>query len=515
MTNLTCTGTVTVLSVDPDVVPVSMTLDKTSGTVPLTVTTTLQYKNNTSNTISNAKGVLWVGNTPISFAIGTVLPNGTINVQQSASLTTAGTYNIRPEVPYGFPLVYGDVIGDGVVNLNDSVYLTNYIAGTPGYTLDLLQLKAADVTGDGIVDAADAGAIANCVMHVPNTCQKTGQSLGLVYGDINFDGKVDNSDVTLLGNLVNGTPAPTANQFAAGDINKSGTLNIGDITLLGNYIISPTNPSYNNGIVGRNIVTLAPQSVTVTAPVVLGSITLTTAYTTIHVGDSDGINASCYDTTGATLTCPSLVWTVSPAGAGTFATIGSGVVFTAGSTGGTVTITASDTVTGKSGSVQITITLPPVLTTIIVTPSNPMIAAGNTVQLTATCDDQNGNTMTCPTLTWYSQGTNIATVDQNGLVTGVVAGSITVVAVSDTKIQGTTTVTVQSPLPMFPAPGSETVINVPGHYQGYYMSFCSWLGNNQTIPPGWTVTSCSNAGMGTHGGCAYCNMILVDFIYTG
>lgn len=65
----------------------------------------------------------------------------------------------------------------------------------------------------------------------------------------------------------------------------------------------------------------------------------------------------------------------------------------------------------------------PVLTTITITPPSASINVNTTVQLTATCRDQNNAIMTCPSLTWTSNNTTKATVNSSGLVTGVSAGN--------------------------------------------------------------------------------------------
>jgi hypothetical protein len=54
-------------------------------------------------------------------------------------------------------IIYGDVNGDGVVNSADSAYLARYLAGWPGYDINI---AAADVNGDGIVNSTDSAYLA-------------------------------------------------------------------------------------------------------------------------------------------------------------------------------------------------------------------------------------------------------------------------------------------------------------------------------------------------------------------
>jgi hypothetical protein len=67
--------------------------------------------------------------------------------------------------------------------------------------------------------------------------------------------------------------------------------------------------------------------------------------------------------------------------------------------------------------------------------------AGATTTLQATVKDQNGNMMTGQTVTWSTNNAAAATVSSSGVVTGVAAGSATIIATSSGKI-GTSSVTV-------------------------------------------------------------------------
>lgn len=69
----------------------------------------------------------------------------------------------------------------------------------------------------------------------------------------------------------------------------------------------------------------------------------------------------------------------------------------------------------------------PILTTITITPKE-IVAIGGTKQLVATCKDQSGNIMNCPTLIWKSSNINIATVDPKGLVRGINTGTANITA---------------------------------------------------------------------------------------
>ncbi len=82
------------------------------------------------------------------------------------------------------------------------------------------------------------------------------------------------------------------------------------------------------------------------------------------------------------------------------------------------------------------------LQSIGVTPSNPSLAAGTTLQLTATgmYSDQSTQDLT-PSAAWISSDAGVVTVSSAGLITAVAPGSATVTATSG-SVAGSTTVTV-------------------------------------------------------------------------
>jgi len=71
---------------------------------------------------------------------------------------------------------------------------------------------------------------------------------------------------------------------------------------------------------------------------------------------------------------------------------------------------------------------------------------GQTVQLTATLKDANGNILTGRTVTWSSNQTTVATVNATGRVTARAAGSATITATSEGQ-SGTSSITV-TPVPV-------------------------------------------------------------------
>lgn len=58
---------------------------------------------------------------------------------------------------------YGDINGDGVVNIIDVGMVQNYVADPSTYPLTAEQIKRADVNGDGMVTSADQTMITDYI----------------------------------------------------------------------------------------------------------------------------------------------------------------------------------------------------------------------------------------------------------------------------------------------------------------------------------------------------------------
>src|SRR5207249_1514584 len=79
---------------------------------------------------------------------------------------------------------------------------------------------------------------------------------------------------------------------------------------------------------------------------------------------------------------------------------------------------------------------------VTVSPASVSVLQGQTVQLTATPRDANGNPLTGRVITWQSSNSAIASVNGSGLVTGVGRGGpVTMTATSEGQ-SGTASVTV-------------------------------------------------------------------------
>src|SRR5207248_370870 len=143
-------------------------------------------------------------------------------------------------------------------------------------------------------------------------------------------------------------------------------------------------------------------SVTVTN-VPVASVDVTPPTATVQAGQTVQLSGTPRDANGAALSGRAVTWSSSNTSVATVST--SGLV--SGVTPGSATITATSE--GKSGTSSVTVTEVPVAT-VAVSPPTASIQQGQTVQLTATLKDTNGNTLSGRTVTWSSSNTSVATV---------------------------------------------------------------------------------------------------------
>jgi uncharacterized protein YjdB len=177
----------------------------------------------------------------------------------------------------------------------------------------------------------------------------------------------------------------------------------------------------------------------VTVPV--ASVSVSPASASVAAGQTVQLTATPKDANGNALTGRTITW-----GSGTtsVATVSASGLVT-GVAAGSATITATSE--GKSGSSAITVTAVTVpVATVSVSPATGTVFVGQTLQLTATPKDANGNALTGRTITWASSASSVAAVNGSGLVTGQGTGSATVTATSEGK-SGSAAITVTTAPP--------------------------------------------------------------------
>src|SRR2546425_5269386 len=176
-------------------------------------------------------------------------------------------------------------------------------------------------------------------------------------------------------------------------------------------------------------------AVVTVSDVPVASVTVTPASASVQQGATVQLTATPRDASGNPLTGRVITWQSSNSAIASVN--GSGLV-SGVAAGGPVTMTATSE--GQSGTATVTVTVAPVAA-VTVTPSSGTVAIGQTVQLTATPRDASGNPLTGRAISWSSSDNTIATVSSSGLVTGVVAGAVTITATSEGQ-SGTASITV-------------------------------------------------------------------------
>jgi len=180
------------------------------------------------------------------------------------------------------------------------------------------------------------------------------------------------------------------------------------------------------------------------------SVAVSPTSASVAAGDTIILSATVRDATGRVIRFPSVTWTssapavatVAPNGAGN---LGAGVATVTGVSPGSATITATSGT--ASGTAAVTVIPPQPVASVTVTPASAAVVVQGKVQLAATLRDANGRTLSGRLVTWTSDNPAVATVDANGVVTGVSLGSAAVTATSE-GVSGTASVTVELLVPV-------------------------------------------------------------------
>src|SRR5207244_1068713 len=161
----------------------------------------------------------------------------------------------------------------------------------------------------------------------------------------------------------------------------------------------------------------------------VATVTVAPTSANLQTGQTVQLTATARDASGNVLSGRVMTW--SSSNSSVASVNGSGLVTGAGAGSATITATSE----GQSGSAAITVTAAPVAT-VTVSPAAAAVQPGQTVQLTATTKDANGNILTGRTVTWASNSNPAATVSSSGLVTGVATGTALITATSEGQSGG-------------------------------------------------------------------------------
>ena len=194
----------------------------------------------------------------------------------------------------------------------------------------------------------------------------------------------------------------------------------------------------------------ATSTVTVTAPVP-NVVVLTPAQALVQERGTTQLTAQVLDNIGRVM--PDAVVEYASSSTAVATVNASGLV--TGVAPGKATITGTSG--GKTGTAEVTVTPIPVVS-VSVTPSNPSITIGRTINLTAQPLAENNQPLAGRTVDWSSSAPNIATVSSSGVVTGLRVGSAVIFASID-GVLGHTNVTVV-PVPVASVTVSPSTANV-------------------------------------------------------
>ena len=157
---------------------------------------------------------------------------------------------------------------------------------------------------------------------------------------------------------------------------------------------------------------------------VVTTIEVTPNTSSKQVGETVQLAAAVKDQDGNLMSGQSVTWSSSSQAVASVSVSG---LVTANSIGAaTITATAG----GKSGTATVNVVQPPIAS-IALSTANDTLLQGQTLQLTATMLDQQGNVVTDRTISWTSSNPDVASVSGTGLVTAVDDGVTTISASAD------------------------------------------------------------------------------------
>jgi uncharacterized protein YjdB len=253
-----------------------------------------------------------------------------------------------------------------------------------------------------------------------------------------------NNTSVVAGNTVTFTPTFFNNQGQQASLPATGiswsSSNTAVATVSQNGVATGVAPGQVTITIMYNTLVKGTALLTVTAATVPERITLSAASNSIIAGSTTNLTTTYFNTQGQEAPPPNPI-TYSSNNT-TIATVSSGGIVT-GVSPGTATITAT---LNPSTTATISITVTANQERLVISPGSANIMIAGTASFTLTYFNSAGNTAPVPPgVTWVSDAVNIATVNSNGFVTGIAAGTATITAsVNTLSTSATVTVTANS-----------------------------------------------------------------------
>lgn len=153
---------------------------------------------------------------------------------------------------------------------------------------------------------------------------------------------------------------------------------------------------------------------------IVTKVTVTPATASVSAGQTQTYFAATTDVNNNSLGAP-VTWTSSTP---TVATIDANGIATGIGQGTTQISATSEGVVSNA----VTLTVTTKVATISIAPMSSSVAVHGTQQFTATALDSTGKPVTGVSISWFCSFAGVATIDNNGLVTGIAPGTVTIVA---------------------------------------------------------------------------------------
>ncbi len=180
-------------------------------------------------------------------------------------------------------------------------------------------------------------------------------------------------------------------------------------------------------------------------PAAVASVVLTGGGKPLEVGQTVELTATAKDATGAVLTDRTIVWSSADPKVAMVSSSGSVTAIGAGRT----VITASSE--GKSAESPIAVNpprppAPAAVASVELSPSDPVVTAGQTVQFLIEARDAQRNRLTDRTVNWASSDEDVARVGPDGTVSALAKGTTTITARVDGKVARSKVTVVEAPV---------------------------------------------------------------------
>jgi uncharacterized protein YjdB len=344
-------------------------------------------------------------------------PVARVRVSPSTVSLTPGQYTPLSAVPLdasGNQLT-GQVVTWLSSNTSVATVSTSGIVTAVAVGAAVITASAGGINGTAnvTVAAASPAAVASVTITPATTSLTVGGTAQLTATDKDASGNV------LAGRAVTWTTSSSSIVWVDGN---------GELTA--NGAGSATITATSGGKTGTATVTVTQAAV--------ASVTVTPVTTSLTVGGTGQLTATDKDANGTVLTGRAVSWTTS--NSSIVWVNGNGQLTANGA--GTATITATSG--GQTGTATVSVSQVAVAS-VAVTPGTASLTPGQTVQLTATAYDANGNALTGRAVTWSSSPAAVATVSGTGLATAVAVGTAKLTATIGGQ-SGSSSITVGQPV---------------------------------------------------------------------